>query len=114
VQALLDNKIALWDVMQACQRQGSLDSAINQQSVVANNFAAFFSTHGQISHVFFNGATAEHTFNRLLLPELASLNLSSQRLPSSSPAHASLSFTQKLAAWQQAIMLVNVQPRHSR
>ena len=99
-QALITAQIALWDVMKSCYRPGSLDAAIDKQSIVANDFNALFKNHPQIQQVFFNGATAEQSFRRLVLPGLNCLPLSLQRLPSTSPAHAAMSYQQKLAHWR--------------
>ena len=91
--------IALWDVIGACQRPGSLDADIVAASVQANDFAAFFAVHRSIERVFLNGGAAEHAFRRHVLPGLPAGSLALQRLPSTSPAHASLSYADKLAAW---------------
>jgi G:T/U-mismatch repair DNA glycosylase len=50
--------------------------------------------------VFFNGSTAEATYLRHVLPSVEPLGLRYTRLPSTSPAHAALSFEMKLAAWR--------------
>jgi len=54
--------------------------------------------------VLFNGAKAEAVFQQILpsLDETQRSAISMERLPSTSPAHASLSFEQKLAAWRAA------------
>ncbi len=100
IQMLLDARIALWDVMKSCYRPGSLDAAIAKQSMVANDFKSFLLAHPGIAHVFFNGATAEQAFRRLVLPELEQRTLTLLRLPSTSPAHATLSYQQKLQRWR--------------
>jgi TDG/mug DNA glycosylase family protein len=98
---LRQHGIALWDVVHRCVRPGSLDSAIDPRSVVANDIAGLLSTHRRIGHVFFNGGGAEQLFRRHLLPQLREQHpaLCYARLPSSSPAHAALRFSEKLAAW---------------
>jgi len=100
---LRENRIALWDVMQHCVREGSLDSSIEQASIVANDFAGFFDDHPSIRYLFFNGAQAEASFKRHVIPILSrhSFVIEMQRLPSTSPAHASMSLEQKLAQWQR-------------
>lgn len=100
VQALKSARIALWDVLHSCVRQGSLDTMIEAE--LANDFDAFFRTHKRITHVFFNGAKAEASYRRHVLGAM-SIELQYQRLPSTSPAHASLSFARKLGAWQAVL-----------
>lgn len=100
VQALKSARIALWDVLQSCRREGSLDSMIEADTQIANDFHAFFRTHPQITHVFFNGAKAEACFRRHVLREIDGRSIRYIRLPSTSPANASMSFARKLDAWR--------------
>jgi hypoxanthine-DNA glycosylase len=92
----------LWDVLQACFRSGSLDAAIDDRTLVTNDFPSFFDAHPRIRRVFFNGAKAEAVYRRHVLPLLpepaAALPL--LRLPSTSPAHAGMTLRQKVAAWR--------------
>jgi hypoxanthine-DNA glycosylase len=94
--------VAIWDVLQACFRSGSLDSAIDESSVVTNDFAGFYQRHRGIERVFFNGARAESLYRRHVLPTLDedAARLSLRRLPSTSPAHAGMSLADKTAAWR--------------
>jgi hypoxanthine-DNA glycosylase len=92
--------LALWDVLASCVREGSLDSDIDEASIVPNDFRAFFDAHPHVKHVFFNGAKAEICFHRYVRPNLSDGGLHFTRLPSTSPAHASLSLPQKLKAWR--------------
>lgn len=94
--------IAVWDVLEECERHGSMDHAIDAASLRPNDFAAFFARHRRIARVFFNGHTAESLFRRHVLKTLGERadSLDFARLPSTSPAHAGRSFAQKLAAWQ--------------
>lgn len=101
--ALTQSGIALWDVLQSCARTGSLDSAIEADSVVVNDFSAFFEQHPHIEMVCFNGAAAERYYTRHALPTLAPSPLRYVRLPSTSPAHAALAFANKLAVWRAAL-----------
>lgn len=103
VEALQAARVAVWDVLKSCVRQGSLDTAIDRESEVANDFPAFLREHPEITHLFFNGAAAEAAFRRHVHHLLAPSALTMARLPSSSPANASFSFERKLAAWQSAI-----------
>lgn len=97
--------IALWDVLAAGERRGSLDSAIVPSSMVVNDFAAFFAAHPAIRFVAFNGSKAAELFRRRVLPTLPGeyARLEMTRLPSTSPANASYSFERKLASWTAAL-----------
>ncbi|HEX6995890.1 MAG TPA: DNA-deoxyinosine glycosylase [Gammaproteobacteria bacterium] len=97
--------IALWDVLAAGERRGSLDSAIVPSSMVINDFAAFFAAHPAIRFVSFNGSMAAQLFMKRVLPTLPPeyAALETMRLPSTSPANASYSFERKLAAWTAAL-----------
>ncbi len=95
--------IALWDVLHACTRAGSLDVAIERGSEVPNDLPGFLAAHPRITHVFFNGAAAEACFRRHVLPQLGTGAITCVRLPSTSPANASSSFERKLAAWRAAL-----------
>ncbi len=46
--ALRARGVAVWDVLRLCRRQGSLDSAIEPDSMAANDFGAFFDAHPAI------------------------------------------------------------------
>jgi double-stranded uracil-DNA glycosylase len=97
VQALKARRIAVWDVLHSCVREGSLDTRIEDE--IANDFAAFFRAHRRLRHVFFNGAKAEASYRRhVQIPSGGAIRYA--RLPSTSPAHASLSAARKLAAWR--------------
>ncbi len=92
--------VALWDVIGRCQRRGSLDAAIVADSIVANDFSAFFAAHRGIRSIFFNGQAAATAFRRHVLAGGQQLpDLPSQVLPSTSPAHAALSLAEKRRAW---------------
>ena len=94
--------IALWDVLASCERKGSLDADIRSDSIVANDFGCFFSRHRKITDVLFNGAMAETCFQRHVLPLIDSTKLHLVRMPSTSPANASLSRSRKLEQWRTA------------
>ena len=106
-RALKSRGIALWDVLESCAREGSLDSAIDDATISANDFASFYRAHPRIAHVFFNGAKAEACYRKHVLPALAdaAASPSYRRLPSTSPANASMSRAHKHRVWQQALRL---------
>ncbi|HET6735290.1 DNA-deoxyinosine glycosylase [Mycobacterium sp.] len=94
--ALRSHGVAVWDVLRSCRRVGSLDSAVESNSMAPNDFQKFFDTHPTIQRVIFNGAAAEKNFNRLVR---VSTDLRLVRLPSTSPAQT-MRFEDKLAAWR--------------
>ena len=97
--------IAVWDVLAAGEREGSLDASIVQASIVVNDFGSFFAHHPQLKLICFNGNTAAVLFKRKVLPGLEPEWAAIERraLPSTSPAYASLRFEQKLAGWREAL-----------
>jgi TDG/mug DNA glycosylase family protein len=104
LRALAAKRVALWDVMQTCTRASSLDSDIVERSIVPNDFPAFFETHPRLNRVYFNGAKAEHSYRKYVRPALGDDDARSYtRLPSTSPAHATLSVGQKVRAWRVVV-----------
>lgn len=90
---LLAHRIGLWDVLGACERAGSLDSAIRKPA--ANDFERLRALCPLLETVGFNGQTAGK-----FAPQFALAGYQTVVLPSTSPAHASFSFEQKLARWR--------------
>lgn len=101
-RAVAGKGFAIWDVVASCHRPGSLDAAIDLSSIVPNDIGRLLSARPAIDRIFFNGSTAERLFRRLVLPGLGSVGreCALQRLPSTSPAHAAMSWQGKLAAWR--------------
>jgi hypoxanthine-DNA glycosylase len=91
---LLGHGIGLWDVLEACEREGSLDSAIRNPA--ANDFARLRELCPRLHTVGFNGQAAGK-----FAPQFAAQGYRTVVLPSSSPAHAALSFEDKLRVWRQ-------------
>jgi hypoxanthine-DNA glycosylase len=102
-RALKSSGFALWDVLQSCRREGSLDTKIEAESGTVNDFPRFLRTHRRITRIYFNGAAAEIIFMRQVFPALDGVSASLTRLPSTSPAHATLSFAEKLEAWSNGL-----------
>ena len=98
LQKLKNNHIALWDVIGACHRPGSLDSAISNDGLVTNDFNNFFKQHREITQVYFNGQKAGALFKQKVIPDLEG-QYSFSTLPSTSPANAAKNYADKLAAW---------------
>jgi hypoxanthine-DNA glycosylase len=94
--ALRSHGIAVWDVLGACRRKGSADSAIDPKSLTVNDFHELFARYPTITRVYFNGAKAAELYRRLADVDD---QVQYQRLPSTSPAHV-MRPGAKLAAWR--------------
>ena len=96
VARLLENRVAVWDVIHRCTRQGSADSTIRADE--PNQLVELLGAHPKIRHVAFNGSKSEETAIKNV-PELFESSVICQRFPSTSPANASLSLAAKVASW---------------
>lgn len=106
VAALKAAGVALWDVLQACDRDGSLDADIDPATAEINDFGAFFSAHPGIMKVCLNGAAAAALYRRRVMPRVTGAQgLQTLALPSTSPAHAAMSQADKLLIWRSALAL---------
>lgn len=99
---LKQHGLGLWDVIGACQRPGSLDQAIVASSIQANDISELAAQLPKLKAVACNGQTAVKQLRRHY-PALFEGPLKILALPSTSPAHASLSQQVKQALWQQQL-----------
>jgi hypoxanthine-DNA glycosylase len=97
LDALLEHRIGLWDVVAEARRDGSLDSRIRDHA--SNDLLALVDTLPNLATIAFNGGMAERIGLKALGERGGQYRL--LRLPSSSPAHASVSYAQKLDAWRK-------------
>jgi hypoxanthine-DNA glycosylase len=95
---LLKNKIALWDVLETCDREGSLDSKI--KNPIPNDFKQLFKSYPCIEKIYFNGKKAEQLFKSLIIKDLEDSNFVYDVLPSTSPANT-MKFEVKLEQWKK-------------
>ena len=98
--------IGLWDVYQQCEREGSLDSAINKQSAKFNHIAALLPQLPHLRCIACNGQAAFKAFKQLVKTQqihLDKLGISVLSLPSTSPAYAAMPFENKVIEWQALI-----------
>ena len=102
-EALIAAGIAVWDVLASSVRPGSMDADIEMASAVPNDFNGFLGDHGSVELVCFNGQKAEQLFRRFVEPVLDRPEIRTVRMPSTSPAYASMSVAQKLSAWRGII-----------
>jgi hypoxanthine-DNA glycosylase len=93
LQRVLAHQLGIWDVLDACDREGSGDASIRNQK--ANRFARLHRLAPRLTNVAFNGQAAGR-----FAAEFAAAGFKTAVLPSSSPAHAGRSFEQKLAVWR--------------
>lgn len=102
LQALLDHRVGVWDVIGQCERRGSLDTSIVAASIVVNPLPALLVTLPQLRLVACNGAAAAQAWRRRVQPLLsAKLRvLPVVALPSTSPANAAWSLPRLATAWQ--------------
>lgn len=94
---LLRNRIALWDVIAACDITGSSDASIT--NVIPNDITKILNT-ANIRCIFCNGAKAHTLYNTYLRPMTGH---SAVKLPSTSPANASWSLDRLTEAWRAAL-----------
>ncbi len=102
---LMANKVAMWDVLRASVRPGSLDADIRLETASVNDFSAFLGKYPGIEQVVFNGKKAEQLFHRLVRTDYIQ-HLRLTGLPSTSPAYAAMPFGGKLNAWKAGLMFV--------
>ena len=95
LQLLKDHHIALWDVLKNCSRVGASDSSIRHE--IPNAIPELLHKFPAIKAIFINGRTAETLFRRWF-KEVAGRPV--RYLPSTSPAHASLSLNEKMKKWR--------------
>ena len=98
---LKQQKVALWDVLKHCERQGSLDSNIIAASEQANDLLTLLGDHPHIDKICFNGKKAFQSFQKHLLKPYPEFFQQYELivLPSTSPANASISAAVKYQQW---------------
>lgn len=101
-QWLLNQGVGLWDVYAACQREGSLDAHI--RNAQPNDLQSLRLLCPHLMVIAHNGG---ESFKHAKLTQ--SLGLPVYKLPSTSPAHASWSFSQKLDAWREVVLVSGVE-----
>jgi TDG/mug DNA glycosylase family protein len=81
--------------------ENRLDASIDTGTAQPNDFAALLRTYPEIHTIFFNGQKSAQLFQLLAKKNIESQEnvLSYVSLPSTSPAHAAMSFKEKLVRW---------------
>lgn len=104
-QTIQNNHIALWDVLQYCEREGSLDKNIRNQ--IHNDFKIFFQSYPSIRTIFFNGQKASKYFDEFRPEPTIFDKRTFITLQSTSPSNTINSFY-KLKEWMQIKDFINL------
>lgn len=94
IALLKKNKIALWDVIESCERKGSLDTEIRNE--IDNNIAELIDNHPNIKTIFCNG---QKSYKNLIKIMGKDFKIPILVLPSTSPLHT-IKFEEKLESWK--------------
>ena len=98
LEMLLRHHVALWDAIDVCEREGSLDSAIKNET--ANDFSVFLEKWPAIHTIGLNGGKAYSSFAKANRPLLSHPDLRIVKLPSTSPANARWRMDDLIASWK--------------
>ena len=94
---LLDNHIAIWDVIASCSIQGSSDSSI--KDVVVNDFTEVL-RNSQIQTIYVNGNKAYELYHKYAESKTG---IPAFKLPSTSPANAAWNVERLVESWKQIL-----------
>lgn len=100
---LLQEGVALWDVLGRCHRPGSLDSAIVKESIEVNAIDQFIEEQPAVRKILLNGGKAASEFKKHFPELLASELVTVLSLPSTSPAYAAMKLDEKKQRWFEAL-----------
>lgn len=101
IEIIKKNKIGLWDVLDTCEREGSLDSNIKNQKL--NNFDKLFKDFPNIKTIIFNGQESYNYFNSLAHDKVRKIYL----LTSTSSANTHKTLNEKTEEWKKALLEKN-------
>ncbi|AWE08988.1 DNA-deoxyinosine glycosylase [Lysinibacillus sp. 2017] len=98
IELLRSKGIGLWDSIESCERQGSLDATIKNE--IPNDFEALFKHFPQIQLVLFNGGKSFDVFKKKVGLSLLEGRYF-EKMPSTSPIPGKniKSFDEKVEAW---------------
>jgi len=96
-ELLLNNHIAIWDVIASCSIQGSSDSSI--RDVVVNDFTKVLAD-SKIQIIYVNGNKAYELYHKYAEPVTG---MPAVKLPSTSPANAAWSVERLCGEWKQIL-----------
>ena len=106
-KVILEERIALWDVLKNCERKDSSDS--NIKVPVANDFNQLFENLPKLEYICFNGKEAEKLYRKLVLGKSHEDQVTEDRFqyigfPSTSPANT-IKYEEKLQVWKKLLDL---------
>ncbi|SIQ59101.1 G/U mismatch-specific uracil-DNA glycosylase [Chryseobacterium sp. RU37D] len=101
IKILNKHHVALWDVIDSCERKGSLDSEIKNEE--ANQIGELLEKHPKIKAVFCNGGKSYKNAQKILGKNFP---LPIHLLPSTSPLHT-ITFERKLEEWKVILNYLN-------
>lgn len=105
VHNLLAHGFAVWDVLAACEREGSLDSAIVRGTEQSNAIDALLDSTASIKCIGLNGGAAHALLRRHHKSLWDRAGLRVVKLPSTSPAYAAMSKPRKAEIWAQKLAI---------
>ncbi|ADN09328.1 DNA-deoxyinosine glycosylase [Sulfurimonas autotrophica] len=91
--------IALFDSAASLQREANNSSDTNLKNIEVNDFEKILNEYPNIKTILFTGKKAEQIFNK----KYKDLDIEKILLPSTSPAHASMKFEEKLTKYKEAL-----------
>lgn len=98
IQLLQKNKIGLWDVLENCERKGSLDIHIKNHK--ENDFEMLFKQYPEIHTIVFNGKESHKYF----IKKFGQIEgITYYVMPSTSPANT-MFFENKLKIWSTGFL----------
>lgn len=100
---LLNNHIAIWDVIEKCDIIGSSDNSI--KNVVPANLRRVLD-HAPITHIFANGTKAYELYQKYSFPIIGRESI---RLPSTSPANAAYQMERLIKSWEAVRMALTAE-----
>ncbi len=103
LSSLLTSGVALWDVLAACERSGSLDSSIKSHTIIANDIDGWLAVQPTVKGIILNGGKAAQEFNKHFKKLNALASFQVINCPSTSPAYAAMTKAQKQQKWFVAL-----------
>lgn len=96
---LLENHVAVWDVIASCSIQGSSDTSI--KDVAVNDFSKILE-NSKVERIYVNGGKAYELYHKYAEKVTG---IKAAKLPSTSPANAAWNLEKLTKAWKETIKL---------